>query len=512
MADQETRSKNFAFNYQSDIFNQKTPVKPVFNYSHKGFQNNPPNKSSSNFLSWDEHKSTNNPNSNHVKRTQNIAPPKPKLHQNFTEKLYSNEPKQIIDNNRGQKETLFLGSYSGEEYKVKKEKIDEYNPNLYYKTKKPEQIKKEQTFGESKTKSKPAIQRTKLNNKLNEDINTINKKLESVNVERSTNNEYNPKYDSKQNRVNMLKSNIFNDKKIEQMNKNWGDKIKEINSSNREIKEKKNNFGKKSKLDKNAEKLPMNLDWRDTKTNLLFNNETNKEIMKKDARQRKFKELYGSNPEIPKERVENNFKTNDRNLIEKKTKEMNPDYNEAKIKMISSNISQIQGNQFLNESSRYKIKNKYDEDNNKIYEINSKDINKEEIQRAFAQRGIKIYDVKEESDAIFGNNKNNKITFKIRDNEYDEEFNSKIKNIQNDFKNNKRAEIKVFSQKEKNKIDLIPNSVKWNNTNINSIMKNKNVDKTLQEKTHSKPIENKKEQKVTEIFVNLKYKNETNII
>ena len=91
-------------------------------------------------------------------------------------------------------------------------------------------------------------------------------------------------------------------------------------------------------------------------------------------------------------------------------------------------------------------------------------------------------------------------------------FNSKIKNIQNDFKNNKRAEIKVFSQKEKNKIDLIPNSVKWNNTNINSIMKNKNVDKTLQEKTHSKPIENKKEQKVTEIFVNLKYKNETNII
>ena len=50
MADQETRSKNFAFNYQSDIFNQKTPVKPEFNYSHKGFQNNPPNKSSSNFF------------------------------------------------------------------------------------------------------------------------------------------------------------------------------------------------------------------------------------------------------------------------------------------------------------------------------------------------------------------------------------------------------------------------------------------------------------------------------
>ena len=41
-----------------------------------------------------------------------------------------------------------------------------------------------------------------------------------------------------------------------------------------------------------------------------------------------------------------------------------------------------------------------------------------------------IYDVKEDSNAIFGANKNNKITFKIRDNEYDKDFNSKIKNIQ----------------------------------------------------------------------------------
>ena len=94
----------------------------------------------------------------------------------------------------------------------------------------------------------------------------------------------------------------------------------EIPPTNPDIdKEKKDNFGKKSKFDKNAEKLPMNLDWRDTKTNLLFNGEMNKDIMKKDARQRKFKEIYGSDATIPKERAENNFKTNDRNLIEKKT-------------------------------------------------------------------------------------------------------------------------------------------------------------------------------------------------
>ena len=105
------------------------------------------------------------------------------------------------------------------------------------------------------------------------------------------------------------------------------------------------------------------------------------------------------------------------------------------------------------------------------------------------------------------------ITFKIRDNENDKDFNNKIKNVQNELKKRNNAEVKTLFQEEKKKVDLIPNSVKWDNTNINSLTKNKNVDKTLQEKTHSKPLEkNNNEQKMTEIFVNLKYKNEQNII
>jgi len=526
MSDQDARSKNFAFNYQSDIFNQKAPVKAEYNYSHKGFQPNSSNKSSFNFLSWEDNKSNNaksslNQNLNHIKRNPNNEPPKSKVHQNFEEKLYNNEPRQNIENNRGQKETLFLGNYEGDEYKIKREKNNEYNPNLYYKTKKPDQVKKEQTFGASNQKAKPAIQRGKMDERKEEKINKVkynaseNKKLESLNIERSTNNEYNPKYDPKQNRVNMLKSNIFNDKNIEEMNKKEDNKmkdVKEVNqSSRREVFDKKDNFGKKSKFDKNAEKLPNNLDWRDTKTNLLFSGETNKEIMKKDARQRKFKELYGSEPAFKKERIENNFKINDRNLIEKTTKENNPNFNEAKIKKISENISQIQGNQFVNDSSKYKIKNDYNENNIKLYEINSRNISQKEIERAFAQKGIKIYDVKEDSNAIFGTN--NKITFKIRENEYDKDFNLKIKTIQKEFIKDKKGEIKILSQQEKNKVDLIPNSVQWDSSNINSITKNKNVDRTLQEKTHSKPVEsNNNEQKMTEIFVNLKYKNETNII
>ena len=522
MSDQDARAKNFAFNYQSDIFNQKAPVKTEYNYSHKGFQQNSSNKTSFNFLSWEDNKQT--PPSNQIKRNHIKEQPKTIMHQKFEEKLYSNEPRKNIDNSRGQKETLFLGNYEGNEYKIKKDKNNDYNPNLYYKTKKPDQIKKEHIYGKNNIKNKPAIQRCKTecnnnlydnsNNNIMNNGNNGNKKLESLNVERSTKNEYNPKHDAKQNRVNMLKSNIFNDEKVEEMNKKEGNKTKGINNiSNKEFKEKKDNFGKKSKFDKNAEKLPPNLDWRDTKTNLLFNGEMNKDIMKKDARQRKFKEIYGSDATIPKERAENNFKTNDRNLIEKKTKQMNPNLNQAKIKKISENISQIQNNQFINDSSKYKIKNNNEEDNIKLYEINSKNINKKEVEKAFAEKGIKIYDVKENIDSILSSDKNNRITFKIRDNENDKDFNNKIKNVQNVFKERNNAEIKTLSQEEKKKVDLIPNSIKWNSTNLNSLTKNKNVDKTLQEKTHSKPQEkNNNEQKMTEIFVNLKYKNEQNIL
>ena len=514
MTDQDAYSKNFAFNYQSDIFNQKAPSKPEYNYSHKGFQPTNSNQTSYNFLSWDQPKSNVPVKNSKIKRDHDQ--PKQTTHNKFEEKLYSNEPKKNIENNRGQKETLFLGNYEGEEYKVKRQKGNDYNPNLYYKTKKPEQVKIEQIYGNQKPKGKPSIQRNKVDNKIdnNKIINNnerIDKKLESLNVERSTNNEYNPKFDPKQNRVNMLKSNIFNSENVEKINNE--DKItkkEEKKVPKKIINDKKDNFGKKSKFNKNEEKIPLNLDWRDTKTNLLFNSEMNKDIMKKDARQRKFKEIYGSDPVIPKQKAENNFKINDRNLIEKATKEKNPDLNEAKIKKISENISQIQGDQFINKSSKFKIKN--NNDDIKSFEINSDNINQRELEKAFADKGIKIYDVKENTDSILGNNKNNKITFKVRNNDYDKDFNKKINSIKNEFKNKKKAEIKTFSQEDKKRLDLIPSSVKWDNANIGSIINNKNVDKTLQEKTHSKPLENTNNAKMTNIFVNLKYKNEQSII
>jgi hypothetical protein len=254
--------------------------------------------------------------------------------------------------------------------------------------------------------------------------------------------------------------------------------------------------------------LPDNLDWRDTKTTLMFNSEKNEDIMKKDARQRKFKEIYGTDPVLPKERVENEFHVNDRKLIEKATKNMYSNLNQDKVRRISENISQIQGNQFVDNSSKYKEKENINE-NIREYELNCNNVNEKEIEKAFADKGLHIYDIKEKDISVIGKKKDNKISFKIRENRNDKEFDNKIKDIQKEFKNKKKVDIKTsVKHQQKKSVDLLPNSLKWNNVNSSLYTKYKNVDKTLQEKTHSKPVNNG--EKMTKIFVNLKYKNDHN--
>ena len=526
MSEIDAYHKNFIFNQQSDIFNQKASGRPEVIYSHKAQQPSNNNKTSFNFLSWEESKN-NNEATPITKKSRNKPNYNSKIHKNFQEKLYTFDPSNNLNSNRGQKETLFIGDYNGDEYKVKKEKTIDYNPDNYYKKKKPAQIKLEQLYGNSGRRTRSAIRRTKTddnnvntnsnNPRVRKDLNKYEtkkvekpKKIESLSIDRSTNNGYNPEFDSKQNRVNMLRSNIFNDKKKETFNTEANYKINDEQLQTKSKINKKDNqkYGKKSKYNKNDENVPDNLDWRDAKTTLMFNSQKNKDIMKKDARQRKFEEIYGTDPILPKERVENNFHINDRNLIEKATKNMYSDLNQDKIRRISENISQIQGNQFVDISSKYK-ENDNKNENVREYELNCNNVNEKEIEKAFADKGLHIYDIKEKDISVIGKKKDNKISFKIRENKNDKEFDNKIKDIQNDFKNKKKIDIKTsVKQQQKKNIDLIPNSLKWNNANSSLYTKNKNVDKTLQEKTHSKPVNNG--EKMTKIFVNLKYKNDHN--
>ena len=529
MSDVSAYQKNYLLNHQSDIFNQKAMTRPEPFYSQKMHRANSSNRTSFNFLDWDESKVVNTPiitKPNHT-RNKPQCQVKPK---NFHEKLFSFDDQRKVKADRNQINTFSMGDYQGEEYKIKKQKTSSYNPGLYYKAKKPFQLKMEQIYGEDTIrKNKPAIHRTRTEEKcLNISSNNprerklmnlygmngkLNLKLESFSIKRSTSIEFNPSFDSKQNKMNMLRSNIFNDNDKERFNtelsitkNNNNDQIKVKISDKKPKKEK--TIGKKAKYEKNEAKFPSNLDWKNEKTNLLFNSQRNEEIMHIDARQRKLKDLYGIEPSSPKEKGKKNVKNTERKLKEQATKNSYSNLNNANIKKLSESV----GNLYVNNSSRCKIKKDFNNDF-KIYEIqskNNKNINEKEIEKAFAEKGIHIFDVREANFSFMGNEKDNKIVFKIRENKNDKDFDNKIKEVQNDFKKRKKINIKTSVQQKKKNVDLIPSSLAWSNATSSLYTKNKTVDKTLQEKTHSKPIysKNNKKEKMTKIFVNLKYKNE----
>ena len=427
--------KNYLFNHQSDIFNLKSSTRPEPFYSQKAHRLNSSNKTSFNFLDWDESKDFNPPSITKPKLYHTRNKPLCQMkHKNFQEKLFSVDDQIKVKVDRNQINTFSMGDYQGEEYKIKKQKTSNYNPDLYFKAKKPSQLKMEQIYGENTLrKSKPAIYRTRTEEKsLNISSNNprerklmnlygingkLNLKFESFSINRSTNNQYNPEINSKQNRVNMLRSNIFNDNIKERFNtelnnlNNDRDKIKVKISDKKPRKEK--THGKKAKYENNAEKFPSNLDWKNEKINLLFNSERNEVIMHKDARQRKLKELYGVESSSPKGKGDIKIKNSVRNLIEQATKQSYSNLNQSKLKKLSDDVSEFQGNQFVNNSIKYKTQKNFNNDF-KEFEIHSKNINEKEIEKAFAEKGIHIFDVKEENLSVTGNKKDNKIVFKIR--------------------------------------------------------------------------------------------------
>ena len=120
------------------------------------------------------------------------------------------------------------------------------------------------------------------------------------------------------------------------------------NISNNEDLDIKDNHSKRFLYKKNDEKLPVKLDWRDPQLYLLFPQNKNSDVLKKNARQRKFKEIYGTDPIIPKEKMCEEFKSDDRAEIDEAAKNNFKDINFSKMKRISENISQMQGNQFIN--------------------------------------------------------------------------------------------------------------------------------------------------------------------
>ena len=607
---------NYIKNQQSDIFIQKGLNKPEIQYKHKKFIPKSTFKSSYNFLEWKDTsphfnpsiKIKNNPNTisqilnanatNYLNYDLNKIPGKSKKHKAFYEKMFENEPdinsnkSDLYLNARYQKETMHLGDYEGNEYKIKKNKSMLYDPSPYLEIKNPLKQKMDIIYGGCDDligNSKPAINR---NNKLvrssssigfarrdfetrneydpkirnnpkemkyfliygNKGIENANKKLKSMSLSRSANNIYVPGEEPLQNRVHFLRSNIFNDKDREKMyndidnidlnedinngsqtikvnrnmrKKKLGDRTKSANVfgmknlsniSNNEDLDIKDNHSKRFLYKKNDEKLPVKLDWRDPQLYLLFPQNKNSDVLKKNARQRKFKEIYGTDPIIPKEKMCEEFKSDDRAEIDEAAKNNFKDINFSKMKRISENISQMQGNQFINENNK-KNKNNKNEKNNNLknnvegltYEIksikNKKLITNNELEKKFANKGMHVYDVRENMGNLLNNRNDNTIEFKIRENNKDSNFEGKINDIKKELKDKGIVLNEKINNKKEN-TDLMPSSLKWNNPHCGLLTKNINAVKSNERITHSKPpvFRKNEEEKITRISVNLKYK------
>ena len=592
---------NYIKNQQSDIFIQKGLNKPEIKYTHKKLIPKNTFKSTYNFLEWNDTSPHLNPSikikqspnnisqilnsntKNYMKYDLNKIPGKSKKHKSFYEKMFENEPdsnkSEKYLNARYQRETMNLGDYEGNEYKIRKNRSMIYDPSPYFEFKNPLTRKMDLIYGGCDDligSSKPAIKR---NNKLvrssssigfarrnfetrneydpkirnnpkemkhflfygNKGIKDANKKLKPMSVPRSTNSVYIPGEDPTYNRVKFLRSNIFNDKNIEKIYSDEDNDYNESNQDNKTIKVNrkfrnkklkkrtksanvlanknyssidinediniKDNHAKRAKYNHNDEKLPVKLNWRDPHLYLLFPQNKNSDILKKNARQRKFKEIYGTDPIIPKDKLCEEFQSDDRPEIDQAAKNSYKDVNYSKMKRISENISQMQGNKFINENTKNKNK-----EESQTYEIksarNKKLISNYELEKNFKDKGIHIYDVREHMGSILNNKNDNKVEFKIRENIKDSNLDKKLKTIEKELKD-KGIIMNKKINKKKNGNDILPYSLKWNNPFCDILTKNKNLDKSKEKIIHSKQPLNRKneEEKVTRIYVNLKYKN-----
>ena len=617
-----SKNINYIKYQQSDIFSQKGLNKPEIKYTHKKLIPKKTFESSYNFLEWRDMsphydqsiKVKLNPNNisqilssktnQYLNYDLNKINKKKIYRKNFIQRLFEIEPEKVMNqsnslnknlNKRYQKETLFIGDYDGDEYKIKRTKSVIKEPPINFGEQNPLNKKMEIIYGGNENiigDSKPLMNLKKNmirsksclgflkkefetnndhdNNIINEPkkmkyfniygnngIENANKKLKSLNVSHSMNNIYTPKNSCKQNRINFLKSNIFNNEEENEKDKNKinnnhtikvnrhlqkNKKYKRANSAsklinkyytnknNNEIKhnndsiinnknksiitEIKNNARKFLYKNNGEDNLPVKLDWRDEKSHLLFPQNKNRDILKKNCRERKFKNLYDSEPILPKEKLGQEFKSDKRSEIEKMAKNYYKNKNYAKIRKLSDNISQFQiegSNKVLNDIN-YNTENiqgiKY-EIIQKNYINNYSKITTEELEKKYAKKGLHIYDIKENMNSLMNNKNMNKITFKLRENQKDEKAKEKIKEIKNEFINNKIL-MKIEEENKKQNNDLMPNNLKWTTPLCDLIIKNKKFVNTYDGAIHLKGKCHKKneEEKITRIQVNLKYKNQ----
>ena len=182
-----SKNINYIKYQQSDIFSQKGLNKPEIKYTHKKLIPKKTFESSYNFLEWRDMsphfdqsiKVKLNPNNisqilssktnQYLNYDLNKKNPKKISRKNFIQRLFETEPEKVMNqsnslnknlNKRYQKETLFIGDYDGDEYKIKRTKSVIKEPPINFGEQNPLNKKMEIIYGGNENiigDSKPLI-------------------------------------------------------------------------------------------------------------------------------------------------------------------------------------------------------------------------------------------------------------------------------------------------------------------------------------------------------------------
>jgi hypothetical protein len=273
-----------------------------------------------------------------------------------------------------------------------------------------------------------------------------------------------------------LKSNIFNDP-----NRKVPDVIVKNKENTNSTLETNDDFpfGKSTPIrNKQKNKWNTQLDWKNSNTELIFNNKNTT----KSPNEMKYKNLIG-NLEENKEVLNFQYqssptknKGNEYPIENAKDKlEQKFGHNSTKVKKNFELSSSLHDKNFYSESLKVTAKDRpvsqFEINNMKDYD----NFNMNELKSMFAKNGIHIYEINANGNYSNGNN-NGKISFKVRNNEDDNGFSDKFKEV------TEKMASKGYDLKEKSMnntrskplgSDTVPANLKWTSTAYSSVTKNK---------------------------------------
>lgn len=257
---------------------------------------------------------------------------------------------------------------------------------------------------------------------------------------------------SKTLKIDGLKSNIFNDPDKETINKIDNTKYAGPAKNNEK---KLKPRPKTNRITEDRDNYIIDLDWRDTRTNLFFKSPETKE-MKKPI-ERKMEDLYGKGAAYDTNRLKGPQKEEDKSMRDALTKKLAYETPKSGIDKIQKKIENVA---YYQNKNPYKNKN-YEEEQKQItpqseektYELknftNSNDVNLTEIEKAFRKKGLHIYGIKNET-GVGDYGKKGRITFNVRNNDNKGvRFKRKMNGIKKEIKEKNGYDIENYTKNKK---------------------------------------------------------------